>query len=1405
MPTDPDNLPEGLTPLYRGAVDDPEGLTVIGWAWNPADPGETLAIEVWIGGERVASGLADQPRGDLKDAGILNACCGFRITLPFRFASGHLLEAEVKARGTGGSLSIGRAALFDRIDRLSLALRALAEEPQLSRAGEIAAGLAAYAEYFEHRMPHSVPFSDYESWRALFFPHPCAAELGGQAVSIAVVIDDRDSPDLIDASLASITRQHFAWNRVLRLSEAADSPSRLLGAFLTEERGFLLFLRSGACLGEGAIARLLLHLGEGAADILYADSEYEEGAALSPNLKPAWNYDLFLAQDYLADGFLLAVSALNALSPEDGWDDLLFRAIEATDPGRIGHLPLALTRLDRSVMEAGLSARAARRLDAVNSHLARVRPGSRAEFSRLGRELLRVHWRRRARPTIALLIPTRDRIELLSDCVESLRPFLSQGRLELVIIDNGSTEKASFDYFATLAHEANIRVLEYKGAFNYAAINNWAAAQTEAEIIGLVNNDIVFPADAAPDWLDEIVAFLDRGDVGAVGIKLLYGNGRVQHGGVILGLDGGVAGHAFRQLPADSSGYQQRAQIAQQFSAVTAACLFLRRNLYLRSGGMDETHLPVAFNDVDLCLRLGRSGLRILWTPEIWAYHRESATRGSDLSAKAQARLGREKLYMETEWGALLRNDPAYNPNLNLDGLAFSGLAFPPRGGWYGAGPSLRLAPGAGVSMIRQASIEGPPPEPIAPAPPPARLRRRVLDRILALIDRLFPPRAETLAPPAEPAPPITGTLDIHDDSAVRAMCGIEDCLWPAQSAAAIDDLLSAARFTIDLLRHRSDLRARFPRALSSGPAGGFPHWLVDDESAAPIGLTPRSLRLIRDVFAARLSDRIRQAYLTRQDLRDHFPLALTPAGRGEFLAWLFEFGRPEHGFRPEEIWWFTLENAETPESQLVTSFLFAPDWQKLFPDGVTLFGRDRFRDWLVDQYRLSGDWTNPARWRRPLGLAEEISLTYRHRRAWQLRHPHALESEFAATALLEWLMTQDAELPEHAIDEIRSQDLEAIARALTRQGLNVLGHFCYPSGLRISLESIVAGLGRNGIAVSRRDITAHTASDDPHHGDFDGLECFDISLIHAQPDASIDSLFEQAGTHRFEQKSYRIAYWYWELDSFPEHWRETARHVDEIWVASEFVAASLRQGLRVPVHKLTPGLALPDFPKRTRRSFALPEGKFIFMFAFHMMSITERKNPLALIKAYRQAFGAGEDCVLLIKTSFGANYPDQLAALQAAAGEGIIIRDEILSREETLGLINCCDCYVSLHRSEGYGLSMAEAMMMGKPVIATGYSGNLEFMDSQNSLLVDYRLVMLERDFPPYSAGSRWAEPSIDHASSLMRKVFENPAWAAAIGARARSDIATKFSLDAAGAAMAERLEAIRREHLIPRIDPDA
>ncbi|SCX72735.1 Glycosyltransferase involved in cell wall bisynthesis [Variovorax sp. EL159] len=617
---------------------------------------------------------------------------------------------------------------------------------------------------------------------------------------------------------------------------------------------------------------------------------------------------------------------------------------------------------------------------------------------------------------------------------------------------------------------------------------------------------------------------------------------------------------------------------------------------------------------------------------------------------------------------------------------------------------------------------------------------------------------------------------------------------WPLQDAGQVKDLQTAARFCIDLLRDRQDLRARFPRALSAPVEGGFAEWLQSDGAQQELGLPEEARSSLRVLFSSDFAARARQSFLTSEQIRAILPYGLTPVGRRRLFTWFMQHGRRDAGLQLEEVWWLFMQAAEDPQAELVRAYLFTPDWQQRFPDALTIFGWDRFSIWFAESFGANGAWTSPTAAPEVHAPASQILLAYWTREAWRAAHPRALSGVAAAKAMLEWLASSPlARLTPVARQWCAELDFANVAAELIRPRTNIIGHFCYPSGLRVSVEAMTEALELTGIATSLRDVRTD-ARDDPCHIRFDGMEKGDITIIHAQPEPFFAEVYARADLAQRAPRPYRIAYWYWEFDAIPESWRAHTEQIDEVWTATEFIAHGLRQRLSVPVRTLFPGVKLAPFEVRERAHFNLASDRFTFLFTFHMMSVMERKNPLGLIRAFKLAFAADEKVALVLKTSFGDRHPVQLQELRAAAvGAPITIIDQVFSPDEVLSLMNASDAYVSLHRSEGLGLTMAEAMLMGKPVIATGFSGNMDFMNSENSLLVSFERVKLGTSIPPYGADQEWAEPSVDQAAQYMRRLYENPEWAREIGIRGQRSAVRNLSLESAGRRFADRLAEIR------------
>jgi glycosyltransferase involved in cell wall biosynthesis len=562
----------------------------------------------------------------------------------------------------------------------------------------------------------------------------------------------------------------------------------------------------------------------------------------------------------------------------------------------------------------------------------------------------------------------------------------------------------------------------------------------------------------------------------------------------------------------------------------------------------------------------------------------------------------------------------------------------------------------------------------------------------------------------------------------------------------------ATARWVLTTLMRRKDLRLRHPRALRDGAGGRFCL-----ELCAALGERSAEAKAVRAVFEQGLEQRPRQRYDVYHDMRQAFPLALTPAGRALFLVHLLETAQQLVPLTDEAILWFHLYNAEDPYQGLVNTYLLTPTWQERFPDGLTRFGWDRLREWVRREYRITGAWIG------------------------------ALPAPRAHDAVEEGLLDRIA----GSVGQFTPPSSEA-----DLLGANIIAHFRYPSGLMEASLNTVRALETAGVRRSCRDLPAgvnHGCAGD--RSDCLGLEPYDITLLHMAPEPLVEMCYPLAGLWR-RPGIYRIAVWYWELETAPPEWARHAALLNEVWAPTTFIHRALSRIMPVPVVPMLPGMLPPVAPDNMPRAhFGLDPSKFLFLFLFDMNSVMERKNPLATVAAFRQAFDGSRDVQLAIKVSRGDADPESFARLQQACDEaGCVLIDRVLSREESYGLLNACNAYVSLHRSEGFGLTMAEAMFFGKPVIATGYSGNLDFMSADNSILIPYEMTPLTRDYAVYRQGSLWADPSVPAAAEAMRRLVEQSVAARALGERARFDVAETLSLEAYGRRMRKRLGELTR-----------
>ncbi len=362
--------------------------------------------------------------------------------------------------------------------------------------------------------------------------------------------------------------------------------------------------------------------------------------------------------------------------------------------------------------------------------------------------------------------------------------------------------------------------------------------------------------------------------------------------------------------------------------------------------------------------------------------------------------------------------------------------------------------------------------------------------------------------------------------------------------------------------------------------------------------------------------------------------------------------------------------------------------------------------------------------------------------------------------------------------------------------GVNIVGYLRGEFGLAESARMYARALIDSGTPVALHTLdlgVPHSMADTT----FDGKFCADLPehvvIIFINPDY-FDAAVREIG-HAKLQGKYVIACWFWELERLPETWLPVLSRVDEILAASEFIADAIAGASSLPVLKAP--VPLPAMPRADigRDAFGMTSGAFVFLFTFDFNSWVERKNPQAVLDAFRQAFPLGTEPVqLIIKTSNGHHHPDALRALadKVSSDPRVIVRNDVITREQLTALQASCDAYVSLHRAEGFGMGMAECMQLGKPVIATSWSGNMEFMDADSAALVRFTLVPVKPGQYPFGEGQRWAEPDATHAASLMAKLAGDPEAATQLGERGRLHVQRVLSPERVARQIMERVSVI-------------
>ncbi|MEA2048174.1 MAG: glycosyltransferase family 2 protein [Campylobacterota bacterium] len=504
------------------------------------------------------------------------------------------------------------------------------------------------------QMIESVLAQKYANWEL------CIADDASTSLETLAVLKKYE---LYDSRIKIIYREKNG-----HISEASNSAMSLaIGEYV-------VFLGHDDLLSKNALYSMVKRLNKKPyLKLIYSDEDKidKDNNRYDPHFKSGWNPDMFFSQNYIAHLTLIKKYIVDQVGGfrvgyEGSQDyDLFLRCYQIIDDSEIGHIEQILYHWRAIQGSTALSANekryttsaGVRALQDYFKHMNKKVTVGRGKLENTYK--VKYHLEKEP-PLVSIIIPTRDRYQLLSKCIDSIFEKTTYKNYEILILDNESSDVDILEYFEVLKQYKNIRIISYPYPFNFSAINNFGVSLAKGEVVTLLNNDIEV---ISRHWLTEMVQHALRLEIGAVGAMLYYRDNTIQHGGVVIGL-GGVAGHSHKYFPKNASGYFSRLKVIQNYAAVTGACLVVRKSLYEEVGGLNEKNLTIAFNDVDFCLKLQEKGYRNLWTPYAELYHHESKSRGEEDTKEKQKRFGDEIKYMKNHWKTDSRQDKYYNRHL---------------------------------------------------------------------------------------------------------------------------------------------------------------------------------------------------------------------------------------------------------------------------------------------------------------------------------------------------------------------------------------------------------------------------------------------------------------------------------------------------------------------------------------------------------------------------------------------------------------------------------------------------------------------------------------------------------------------------------------------------------------------
>jgi len=719
------NAPAGASYEFEDLEGDCDYINIWeikGWCIDRRDGSGPSTVDILLDGEVVGTAVCQEYRRDVQGNVGGDGACGFTFIIPpaVREALREERWVEVRERSTGAPIG-GPVAVrnygpsrVDQLDNLEAELGQAKKslerlEARMAQAsGALGYHLAAYDEFARART-ESPDEAMAERYRAMFHTDPAPL------MSIVLVLDGGHSDAAAD-TLRSISNQFYPhWEvvivglpratpkraitalaascRNLRILQEAGDAQGLTRAALDECSGeFVLFLSPGDLLNREALLESAITLRHRGAAAVYADEDaYERddgGAELfrDPRLKPDIDPDYLLSTDYIGRLVVFERAAAREAGglkydpDQRGILDLVLRLIETRGPDAIAHCPRVLYHTPPASADSKVDEDPQAACRVVNEHFARTGSDAVAEphddpDGGALPDALRIRWPLPTPPPgVSIIIPTKDHPELIGPCLLSITAAITDyaGAVELLVVDNGTSDPIALALLDTLADTGAIRLARYPGPFNWSALNNRAVTEARGEVLIFLNNDIVM---RRPGWLSELVSQALRPQVGAVGARLLYEDLNIQHAGMVLGVAGAVRHESIGQAVTDG-GYLGRTQLQHRTSAVTGACLATRRKVFEQVGGFDEAAFKIVFNDTDYCMKVTAAGLAIVYSPFATMLHFESASRNASGPEEAGEIAGELAIFRD-RWREALRNDPYYNPHFERAARPFSYLAAP--------------------------------------------------------------------------------------------------------------------------------------------------------------------------------------------------------------------------------------------------------------------------------------------------------------------------------------------------------------------------------------------------------------------------------------------------------------------------------------------------------------------------------------------------------------------------------------------------------------------------------------------------------------------------------------------------------------------------------------------------------